>query len=206
MKEASNTKNQILETALDLFSQRGYSAVSIRNICSLVGIKESSIYYHFENKKAILDELCNHFTNYSNRLVQSFNERMSEVTSVTEEEFIWVCQSYMNDYLMEEHINKFIRMLVIEQSTNLQIAELYHHMLFDKALESQRMIFEWLIRIGFLKNEDVEYMVMEYYAPIVYFFHRYLVTGPITKEIRDEVNQKVTKHIKHFLKKYKGFI
>ena len=52
-----DTKQKILEVSLDLFSQKGFSAVSIRDICAQVKIKESSVYYHFKNKQAIFDEL-----------------------------------------------------------------------------------------------------------------------------------------------------
>ena len=37
------TKENILMVSLELFSQRGFSAVSIRDICKKVNIKESSI-------------------------------------------------------------------------------------------------------------------------------------------------------------------
>lgn len=203
MKEIVNTKQHILDVALDLFSQRGYSSVSIRDICGKVGIKESSVYYHFKNKKEIFDELCKYFTDVTNNISQNFNVKMSEAVAVTDEEFLFVCRSYMNNYLMDDKINKFIRMLIIEQGTNPQAAQLYHSVLFDKALAGQRAIFEWLVQIGFLKNSNVENMVMDYYAPIVYFFHRYLVAEPITEEVREEVNRNVIRHVQNFLVKYR---
>ena len=43
------TKEKITETALDLFSQRGYDGVSVRDIARAVGIRESSIYNHFQS-------------------------------------------------------------------------------------------------------------------------------------------------------------
>ena len=46
-----NTKEKILDVSLSMFSTSGYEAVSIRDICRTVGIKESSIYYHFKNKQ-----------------------------------------------------------------------------------------------------------------------------------------------------------
>lgn len=202
MKEIANTRHHILEVALDLFSQRGYSSVSIRDICSKVGIKESSVYYHFKNKKEIFDDLCKYFTDITYNISQNFNVKMSEASTVTAEEFLSVCQSYMNNYLMDDKINKFIRMLIIEQGTNPQAAELYHMVLFDKALVGQKAIFEWLIRIGFLRDSNVENMVMEYYAPIIYLFHRYLVAEMITEEIREEVNRNVIRHVQHFLAEY----
>ena len=51
------TKDKIIYEALSLFSVKGYDAVSIREIASAVGIKESSIYNHFKNKKDLLNKI-----------------------------------------------------------------------------------------------------------------------------------------------------
>ncbi len=40
-----------------MFSVKGYDAVSIRQIASAVGIKESSIYNHFKSKQDILNKI-----------------------------------------------------------------------------------------------------------------------------------------------------
>ena len=55
------TKEKIMDVALHMFSERGYEAVSIRDICGEVGIKESTLYYHFKNKMDILDSLIAKF-------------------------------------------------------------------------------------------------------------------------------------------------
>ena len=55
----NDTKQRILDVSLELFSQNGFSAVSIRDICRQVQIKESSVYYYFKSKQAIFDELLN---------------------------------------------------------------------------------------------------------------------------------------------------
>ena len=44
----TQTKDKIFDTALDLFSKKGYDSVSVRTIASEVGIKESSIYNHYK--------------------------------------------------------------------------------------------------------------------------------------------------------------
>lgn len=59
----ASTKEKITTTALALFAQRGYDGVSVRDICKQVGIKESSLYYHFPSKQAILTTLLSHFEN-----------------------------------------------------------------------------------------------------------------------------------------------
>jgi AcrR family transcriptional regulator len=201
--DKSNTKAQILKISLDLFSRRGYSAVSIRDICSRVGIKESSVYYHFKNKQEIFDVLCNSFTETTYAIPSAFSAQMQEVTSVKADDFLLVCRSFLNDYLMNEDINKFIRMLIIEQSTNAKAAELYHKVLFEDAFNNQKAIFKWLVQIGFLKDSDIEEMTMDYYATVVYLFHRYLVAGDITDEIRAKANECLLWHVQCFLTKYK---
>ena len=59
------TKEKILDTALELFSQRGYNGVSVRDIARAVGIRESSIYNHFESKKAIFDGIVDFCVQHS---------------------------------------------------------------------------------------------------------------------------------------------
>ena len=48
-----DTRQRILDASLNLFSQSGYAAVSIRDICARVRVREGTIYYHFPNKRAI---------------------------------------------------------------------------------------------------------------------------------------------------------
>ena len=64
-----NTKDRILETALSMFSDHGYDSVSIRDICGVVGIKESTVYYHYKNKQDILDSLFIRFEEHVNSLL-----------------------------------------------------------------------------------------------------------------------------------------
>ena len=55
--EKSNTKQEILEAALDLFSVQGFKATSVSQIADAVGIRKASMYSHFESKQEILDAM-----------------------------------------------------------------------------------------------------------------------------------------------------
>ena len=55
--DRGNTKQDILEASLELFSVQGFEATSISQIASAVGIRKASLYSHFESKQAILDAL-----------------------------------------------------------------------------------------------------------------------------------------------------
>ena len=49
--EKSNTREEILEAALDLFAVNGYEATSISQLADAVGIRKASLYSHFANKQ-----------------------------------------------------------------------------------------------------------------------------------------------------------
>ena len=67
-----DTKERILDISLSMFSISGYEAVSIRDICGAVGIKESSLYYHFRNKRDILDSLMRKYEDHISSLLHIF--------------------------------------------------------------------------------------------------------------------------------------
>ncbi len=53
----TNKQEKILETALDLFANEGYNAVSTSKIAKQAGVSEGLIFRHFKNKKGLLDAL-----------------------------------------------------------------------------------------------------------------------------------------------------
>lgn len=61
MLDLTGTKEKIFDVAVDLFSKHGYNGVSVRKIADGAGIKESSIYNHFNNKEEILNCIFDYF-------------------------------------------------------------------------------------------------------------------------------------------------
>lgn len=53
--EAGDTKTALVEAALRLFAQKGYTGTSIRAIAREVGLSESVLYAHFASKQAIFE-------------------------------------------------------------------------------------------------------------------------------------------------------
>ncbi|MFF5225169.1 TetR/AcrR family transcriptional regulator [Dactylosporangium sp. NPDC000521] len=54
---AGTAREEILDAAAELFSERGYAATSTRMIAEMVGVRQASLYYHFSTKEQILAEL-----------------------------------------------------------------------------------------------------------------------------------------------------
>jgi AcrR family transcriptional regulator len=51
--EVSGTKTQILQNAEQLFAQRGYDSVSMREIAEACDITKANIYYYFKDKESL---------------------------------------------------------------------------------------------------------------------------------------------------------
>ncbi|WP_433204257.1 TetR family transcriptional regulator [Nocardia sp. CA-107356] len=52
-----DSRARILHTALDLFAERGYHAVSVREIAERVGLTKTAVLYHFPSKSDIVAAL-----------------------------------------------------------------------------------------------------------------------------------------------------
>jgi len=50
-------KEEILKTAAKLFKQKGYSAVTMRDLAKAMGIKAASLYNHINSKQEILSDI-----------------------------------------------------------------------------------------------------------------------------------------------------
>ncbi len=54
MDAKSDTRQRILDVALDLFTEQGYDGTSLREIAEQLGVTKAALYYHFESKEDIL--------------------------------------------------------------------------------------------------------------------------------------------------------
>jgi AcrR family transcriptional regulator len=50
----SDTRERILDVALELFTDQGYDKTSLREIAERLGITKAALYYHFERKEDML--------------------------------------------------------------------------------------------------------------------------------------------------------
>lgn len=197
-----STRDKIMNVALHMFSERGYEAVSIRDICGEVGIKESTLYYHFKNKKDILDSLIEKFTSHINGLLSHVDE-ISEMPRPkrgrkNDDISLKIADSYMMDsYLFDPFCNLMLRLMMIEQFHNEEIRVLYEKTLFTDPYEIQLNIFKKLGAAGVIPEKDVEWIVKEYYSYMTMLTFRYLLNGDLTEERKkayyDEVHNLMTR-------------
>lgn len=195
----NDTKQRILDVSLELFSQSGFSAVSIRDICGLVQIRESSVYYYFKNKQAIFDELLRLFEEKSNDMMCQLDTALAEKPFSAEENFYQtVCDTFFDGYLMDSFCNKVIRLLLIEQFSSSAIQKVYDRWMFTEPLSFQSKVFAALIQMGVIRGKDSDYLAVKYYAPIQFFAQRWLFSGTLTEERKSAFRTNAYQYIQRF--------
>lgn len=60
-KDKETRKREFLETAIDLFKEKGYEVTSINHILSKMNITKGSFYYHFKSKDDLLEQVIELF-------------------------------------------------------------------------------------------------------------------------------------------------
>ncbi|MFC7387633.1 TetR/AcrR family transcriptional regulator [Sphaerisporangium rhizosphaerae] len=58
MRPHTDTRARIQEIALQLFTEQGYEATSLREIAELLGVTKAALYYHFKTKDDIVASLA----------------------------------------------------------------------------------------------------------------------------------------------------
>ncbi|MGB8451357.1 MAG: TetR/AcrR family transcriptional regulator [Anaerocolumna sp.] len=61
VKEAEERRNEILDAADELFSQKGFDGTSTNDILEKVGIARGTLYYHFKSKEDVMDSLIERY-------------------------------------------------------------------------------------------------------------------------------------------------
>ncbi len=174
------TREKIIYEALSLFSVKGYDAVTIREIASAVGIKESSIYNHFKNKKDILNIIIEetlkryYYTLESVQIPESEDDNVSELyDNITDDRFLDMCTKIFLFYLKDDYISKLRRLLTIEQYGNEEIGEIFRNVFIDRVLETQRQVLQKFIDSGRFIQGDAYTMALHFYSPIFLLLYKY---------------------------------
>lgn len=171
-KESLNTKEHIMQAALDMFSIRGYSAVSIRDIGRVVGVKESTIYYHYTNKQAILDAITERMQDIHNKRERALGmtdepeQALTLFQQISEEQLYAMGWGLLDFYRNEPFACQFRRMVMIEQFCNETLGQLYRQMFIEGPLAFQSQLFAGLMHSGVMKRGNTGQAALAFYAPI----------------------------------------
>lgn len=196
-----NTKQKIIETALTLFSERGYDAVSVGEIAEAVGIKAPSLYNHFPSKQAIFDAIVEttalQYEKDTGRIdihVQRAAADIPMLMTIGEEELFEKVRQIFDYSLHNDNIRKFRKMMTIEQFRSPSLGELYTRRFSERLVDYHAEIFRSLIAAGVIYGGDADALALMYVAPVI------TLIGVCDRQPEREAEclEKLKSHVKQF--------
>lgn len=193
---ASSTRERIAEEALHLFARYGFAAVSIRDISRAVGVKESTLYYHFANKQAILDALLQQVDQIAAAKQARFDAAFEGIAHVTDGAMVYVAEKLLEDYLLHPSVLPLLRMLAMERIHDAAAEARYRRIVFAMPLAQQKRVFQQMMERGLVRRMDPQTVAELYYSIIYSAFSAHCLGIPLTGEELDRARQSICTGVK----------
>ena len=193
---ANDTKERILEAALEMFSQNGYAGTNIRELSASLGLVKSGVYKHYESKEAIWNALLDQMIAYYGEHFGS-PEQLPPVPDSLEE-LIQLTMHMVNITVHDEKIIMTRKVLTLEQYRDVRARELATKHFLTGLTEIFTRIFTGMMEKGLLRKDDPEMLAFAYTAPISALIH----LCDREPEKAEEAIARVEMFSRHFVKTY----
>ncbi|MDO5573262.1 MAG: TetR/AcrR family transcriptional regulator [bacterium] len=139
-EKGERTKKMIREQAAALFAQKGFSMVTMKDICEATGLSRGGLYRHYENTAGIFEEIFLEMATENENLIDRRIKEQIPAMEILKEEM---------KFLKEEMLNS-------EQSLSYPIYEYANTVsrdLFEKLNEQGYQKWERLMAYGVSRGE-----------------------------------------------------
>lgn len=192
----TSSKDRILDSALELFAEKGFDGVGVDLIAENAGFKGPSIYKHFKGKEAILDAIIEKVGAYYAENFGTANNPGQ--IPPTLEAFSEACFEKIRFTLHDPIIKKTRRIMMMEQYRNPNMAEQATVYSLKNQQNMFSKVFAVLMANGIMKQDDPELLALEFLSPVTLMI-QICDRQPEKEEKAMEI---VRKHFEHFAKTY----
>ena len=166
---AKDTKEKILEAALEQFSQKGYDGTNIRELTASLGLVKSSMYKHFKSKEDIWNTLLDEMIAYYNRRFGSAENLPPVPDSL--DGLVEMTMRMVDFTVHDERVVMTRKLLSIEQYRDERARALATKHFLTGLTEMFTYIFDGMMKKGLLRNDDPKMLAFAYTAPISSLIH-----------------------------------
>ena len=195
---ASDTKERILDAALEMFSQNGYAGTNIRELSASLGLVKSGVYKHYESKDAIWNALLDQMTAYYADHFGSA-EHLPPVPD-SPEALTRLTMQMVNITVHDEKIVMTRKVLTLEQFRDDRARELATKHFLTGLTEIFTHIFAGMMDKGFLRRDDPAMLAFAYTTPISALIH----LCDREPEKTEEATAQIEAFVRHFIAVYGG--
>ena len=154
--KALRTKEKIFHVAVQLFSERGYDKVSMRDIAAAVGIKASSIYNHFCSKKELLESIYSFYTQNQERAGPDLGEVLRWVEDITQPWELLPMLDFHYPPELEAVMDRIIVIAVQEINTDPESERFIRENIFEIPNRYLRPMFQRMMELGKVEPFDID--------------------------------------------------
>ena len=166
---AENTKERIMETALELFAEKGYLGTSMNDIAKQLGFTKAALYKHYTSKQEILNRIVERMNETDYERAKQFEMpegNLTEIVAAYQKTPIEKVRAYSKAQFLhwteEEFSSRFRKMLTLEQYRDPEMAQLYQKYLATGPVDYMAAIFRGLTD----SEEAAQYLALEFYVPM----------------------------------------
>lgn len=193
---ANDTKERILNAALELFSQKGYEATNIREITASVGLVKSSMYKHFSSKEEIWNTLLD-------RMIAYYADHFGSTENLPEapdtlEGLVQMTMGMVNFTVRDELVIMTRKVLTLEQYRDVRAKELATKHFLVGLTDMFCHVFTQMMNKGLLRQDDPAMLAFAYTAPISALIH----LTDREPEKTEEAISRIESFARHFIKTY----
>ncbi len=185
--ETRSTKERILESAIKLFSQKGYLGASTREIARGAGVAEVTLFRHFSTKEKLFEEVLN---NYS--FLPVLKHKLPELFNLEYEEALFeIIRSFLSSLFLRKEMTKIIK---AEIFTHPEKVAKYVQVFIDELYNTIAIYFKEMQEKGILRNFDTRLggrallgMVFSYFEVEEFIFQKQSSQEDYEKAIKEFV-------------------
>ena len=166
---ANDTKDRILEAALEMFSQNGYAGTNIRELSASLGLVKSGVYKHYESKEAIWNALLDQMIAYYADHFGSAEHLPPVPDSL--EGLVTMTMHMVNITVHDEKIIMTRKVLTLEQYRDVRARELATKHFLTGLTEMFTRIFTGMMEKGLLRKDDPNLLAFANTAQISALIH-----------------------------------
>lgn len=158
-----------METALELFAEKGYLGTSMNDIAKQLGFTKAALYKHYTGKQEILDRIVERMNEMDYERAKQFEmpeSNLAEIVAAYQKTPIEKVRAYSKAQFLhwteEEFSSRFRKMLTLEQYRDPEMAQLYQKYLATGPVDYMAAIFRGLTD----SEEAAQYLALEFYGPM----------------------------------------
>jgi AcrR family transcriptional regulator len=189
--DGRQTRQAILDAALDLFAEKGYFGTSLRDIATVVGVRESALYNYFTSKEALfIALLTTAHESKAEQLAALTAEPMTDARRVLER----LTHAILDHYCEPRQQ----RLFLVFMSDGMRLAKQGRIDLIERMTSSAEPFYDLMRRLiaeGGLRSGDPELLAIEFMGPLLLWRHWHAI-NPNERVVvhrrafvRDHVNQ-----------------